>query len=294
LRLPELDHLTRTSDIGLVGLDPLIKAHAVDENDNMAMDHVVSLVAQMAVDYNIAGDLTHHTHKGLIKPGHAENSRGATSIKDAPRLIYQANPMSDDERKQFPELKDDIEREFIRIDSAKVNLVKRTRKASWFELTDVALGNATEKYPSGDHIQVIRSFQPVALGSFVNDQVAESILEKIGNGLIDATTGQPTGGRYSKAAAAKDRAAWLVVKQFCPALEEKACRAWIDEQVENGKLEERAYTDTSRQQKGGKGARRAKGLFRPQTGRAAPNVYPFPNVPENDPESDDDEDPDVA
>jgi AAA domain len=34
-------------DIGLIGLDPLIKAHAVDENDNVTMDKVVSLVTQM-------------------------------------------------------------------------------------------------------------------------------------------------------------------------------------------------------------------------------------------------------
>jgi hypothetical protein len=59
--------------------------------------------------------------------------------------------MSDEERKQFPELKDDTEREFIRIDSCKVNITKRTRQASWFELVDVPLGNATETYPHGDH-----------------------------------------------------------------------------------------------------------------------------------------------
>src|SRR5262249_40853363 len=43
-----------TNKIDLVIIDPFIKAHAVPENDNSAMDQVVQLLTDLTVKYNIA------------------------------------------------------------------------------------------------------------------------------------------------------------------------------------------------------------------------------------------------
>jgi RecA-family ATPase len=48
----------------LTGLDPFIKLHAMEENDNGAMDFVCDLLVQLAIEYDIAVDVPHHTKKG--------------------------------------------------------------------------------------------------------------------------------------------------------------------------------------------------------------------------------------
>jgi hypothetical protein len=59
--------------------------------------------------------------------------RGSSGIKDAGRLVYTLTPMSEDEAKLF-----DIPAEdrllHVRLDSAKVNIVRRGGKATWFKL----------------------------------------------------------------------------------------------------------------------------------------------------------------
>ena len=45
----------------LVVLDPFVKLHALEENDNGAMDFVCDLLVQHAIEYDIAIDVPHHT-----------------------------------------------------------------------------------------------------------------------------------------------------------------------------------------------------------------------------------------
>src|SRR5262245_13190238 len=62
----------------LVTLDPFIKLHALEENDNGAMDFVCDLLVQLAIEYDIAIDVPHHTKKGQIAAGDADAGRGAS------------------------------------------------------------------------------------------------------------------------------------------------------------------------------------------------------------------------
>jgi hypothetical protein len=50
--------------IDLVCIDPLVKAHSVEENSNDAMDFVVSTLTGIAIDHDCAVDTPHHTSKG--------------------------------------------------------------------------------------------------------------------------------------------------------------------------------------------------------------------------------------
>jgi RecA-family ATPase len=48
----------------LLVLDPYVKLHALEENDNGAMDFVCDLLVTLAIEYDIAVDAPHHTKKG--------------------------------------------------------------------------------------------------------------------------------------------------------------------------------------------------------------------------------------
>jgi RecA-family ATPase len=87
--------------IDLVALDPFIKRHAVEENDNGAMDYVCDLLTKIAIDGNIAVDAPHHTKKGQQTAGDADAGRGASSARDAGRLLYTLTRMSEEEAKAF-------------------------------------------------------------------------------------------------------------------------------------------------------------------------------------------------
>ena len=110
-----------TLKLDIVCLDPFVKTHAMNENDNNAIDFVCGLLAEIGIDLDCAMDVPHHTNKGLAAAGDANKGRGATSAKDAARLVYTLTPMTPDEAEMFG--LDEAERRFlVRYDSAKVNI----------------------------------------------------------------------------------------------------------------------------------------------------------------------------
>ena len=137
--------------IDLLVMDPFVKAHAVAENDNNSMDHVVQLLTDLAAKLNIAVDVPHHISKGIADPGNANRGRGASSMVDAGRLIYTAATMQTEEASAFG-ISEELCKEYFRVDHGKVNITRGSKPASWFHLVGVQLGNATEIYPSGDKV----------------------------------------------------------------------------------------------------------------------------------------------
>jgi RecA-family ATPase len=65
----------------LIVLDPFVKLHALEENDNGAMDFVCDLLATLAIEYDVAIDAPHHTKKGQLAPGDADSGRGASAMR---------------------------------------------------------------------------------------------------------------------------------------------------------------------------------------------------------------------
>jgi hypothetical protein len=145
--------------IDLVIIDPFVKSHSVEENLNSVIDDVVQILTDLADKHNIGIDSPHHTSKGPADPGNANRGRGASAMKDAGRLVYTLTPMSVDEAKLF-DINPDDRRQFVRIDSGKVNITKHFPAAKWFRLVGVALGNATDLYPAGDDVQTVEPWQP--------------------------------------------------------------------------------------------------------------------------------------
>jgi len=228
-------------DPDVVSLDPFIKTHALEENDSGDMDFVCDLLARLAVEYNIAVDSPHHVHKGTMTPGDADSGRGSSGIKDAGRLVYTLTPMSEAEAKIF-NINPNDRFSYVRLDSAKVNLVVRSGKAEWFKLVGVPLGNGTIRYPNGDTIQVVEPWSPPDAWTGTTPEGLNAILTDIERGMTD-DQGKLTGRRYSNAGNAIDRAVWPVVQKHYPQKTEGECRTIIHAWLASGLLYPEDYDD---------------------------------------------------
>jgi len=220
---------------GLVMLDPFIKLHALEENDNGAMDFVCDLLVQLAIQFDIAVDAPHHTKKGQLTAGDADSGRGASAARDAGRLIYTLTRMSEDEANAFG-VKPEDRPLYVRLDSGKVNTAPPSRKAMWFKLVGVPLGNGNDDYPSGDEVQTLVPWQPPETWAGLSSAV-------LNTALTDIEAGMPNGQRYSDAARTSTRAAWQVVQRHCPDRTEAQCREIIKTWVKNGVLYHEDYDD---------------------------------------------------
>jgi hypothetical protein len=249
----------------LVALDPFVKTHALTENEVGDMDFVCNLLASMASEFNIAVDSPHHVHKGTITPGDADAGRGSSGIKDAGRLVYTLVPMSEDEAKMFG-VPLEQRRLYVRLDSAKVNIVPPSGTATWFRLIGVAIGNATDEYPeypNGDIVQVAEPWEPPSTWANVSPEAINIILNTIDRGLDN-------GQRYSAENGATDRHAWHVVERHCPDKTEGQCRQIINSWMDSGLLRTEDYEDPV-QRKSRKGLR-VDNSKRPTAARLPPEA----------------------
>jgi len=235
----------------IVALDPFIKLHSLNENDTGDMSFVCDLLTKIAVESNIAVDIPHHVHKGQITPGDADAGRGASSIRDAGRLVYTLTAMSEAEAQSF-NISPDDRPSYIRLDSAKVNIAARSATATWFRIVGVPIGNATEQYPAGDTIQVAEPWSPPDAWSGVTIHTLNAILDYIQAGCRN-DDGELTSERFSSGSS-KDRAAWAVIPRFVPNKTEAQCRIIIKAWIRSGLLISRDYHSPSQR-------RDRKGLF---------------------------------
>jgi hypothetical protein len=120
-------------------LDPFVKAHGGPENDNIAMDMSAGILTRIAVRRDVAVGALHHNRKGPDDPGNPDIGRGGGSLKDAGRLVYTLTPMSQDEADLLG-IDAEGRAALIRLDHAKVNLVRRDPRARWFKLVGVSIG----------------------------------------------------------------------------------------------------------------------------------------------------------
>jgi hypothetical protein len=143
----------------LLILDPFVKLHALVENDNADMDFVCVQLVKLAQDYDISVDCPAHTRKGELEAGNSDNRRGASAQRDAGRLDYTLTHMAEDEAKRFG-IDLDERKDYVRLDRAKANIVRRSIKALWLRRVSVRLDNAIALYPDGDEVQAIESWVP--------------------------------------------------------------------------------------------------------------------------------------
>ena len=174
----------------LVAFDPFIRLHALEENDSGAMDFVCDLLTKLSIEYDIAIDAPHHTRKGQLAAGDADNGRGASSMRDAMRLLSTLTTMSEDEAKLFGV--SEIDRhDYVRLDPAKVNITRRSQKATWFKLVSVKLDNGTKAddgspggdYPNGDEVQTVEPWTPPDTWANLSTVALNAALTEIDAGM---------------------------------------------------------------------------------------------------------------
>jgi hypothetical protein len=217
----------------IISLDPFVKTHALQENDSGDMDFVSDLLAQLAVEFDVAIDAPHHVHKGQLTPGDADSRRGSSGIRDAGRLVYPLTPMSEREAETFG-IDPDERFTYVRLDPAKTNIAARAAKATWFRIIGVPLGNATIQYPNGDTIQVIEPWSPPDTWAGLDVDLLNRILSAIDAGMNDGTF-------FTAAPKATTRAAWQVVCKFAAEKSEGQAREVIGTWIKTGLLTEFDY-----------------------------------------------------
>jgi AAA domain len=219
----------------LLALDPFIKTHSLEENDNNAMDYVADAMATIAIEFNLAVDTPHHAKKGMMIAGNADAGRGASAARDAFRLVNTLATMSEDEAKLF-EISDVDRRAYIRLDPAKVNIATSAIEAKWFKLVGVPLNNGNETYPSGDTVQTVEPWDPP-------DTWANLSTVALNAALTELDEGMSNGRRFSSASNARSRAAWPILKKHCKDKSEAQCRQIIKTWVATGLLFNVPYHD---------------------------------------------------
>lgn len=228
--------------IDLVCIDPAIKAHALNENDNAEIDAFASLLTGLAIEKNIAIDLLSHERKASgAEAGDVNRGRGAGAQKDAARLVYTLTGMSEAEAKTLG-VSEAERKSLIRVDSAKVNIAPPTATTTWLRIVGVSLGNGDDTYPNGDNVQTVERWVPESIFAGISSESLNCILRKLGSGMGN-------GRRYSLAAAAKDRAAWHAVQEHIPHLADERCRAIIAAWQKNELFEVGEYDDPVRRDK---------------------------------------------
>jgi hypothetical protein len=230
-----LEYLIKKHKLDLIGIDPFVKTHGVGENDNTLIDKVAQILTDICHEYNIAADVPHHVNKQNkdTEPGDANRGRGASALKDAARLVYTLNAMTKEEAKQFS-IKEEDRPAYVRMDKGKVNIAPPSRQAKWFRLIGVPIGNATERYPHGDEVQVVEPWDPPAIMRGINEAEMDEILARIDKGLDD-------GSRYTDGHSATTRAAWKVVVEVVPGVGEAQAREVIKKWVANKVLVSKPY-----------------------------------------------------
>ena len=137
-------------EIGLLIVDPFVSTHNAPENDNTAMDQVMSIYRKIAAKTGAAITLIHHTRKQQdtkgSSAGNADIARGASALKDAVRVVATLTPMSTVEAKAITFDAQKQSRHF-RLDFAKQNFSPACVNAWWFRMESCLIDN-------GEHVGV--------------------------------------------------------------------------------------------------------------------------------------------
>jgi RecA-family ATPase len=125
----------KANGITLFCVDPFVRAHQCDENDNMAIDRVAQAFTRIASETGCAVHLVHHTRKranGAGGEGDMDTARGASSLVSAARIAHTLCGMSEKEGEKRGMPKGG-HKWWVRLDDAKANLAPPQDKERWFK-----------------------------------------------------------------------------------------------------------------------------------------------------------------
>lgn len=144
--------------IDVMIVDPFVSTHAVNENDNGAIDKVAKLWGQIADKTDSSIELVHHLRKLNDRDATIDDARGAVSLIGAARSVRLLNRMSKDEANASGVPPHEAPRHFY-IASGKANMTAQDNSRHWRRLISVPLGNSAGLQKPQDHVGVVTSWK---------------------------------------------------------------------------------------------------------------------------------------
>jgi hypothetical protein len=133
--------------------DPFVTIHRVNENDNVQIDGVMTILRDLAHHTQSAFEVAHHFRKLNGDDANVDALRGASSLVGACRSVRIVSGMSRDEATKYGI--DDEQRGFYSwLQNGKANMLAPTHKRRWMFMASVNLGNAVEPY-GDDEVGVV-------------------------------------------------------------------------------------------------------------------------------------------
>ena len=169
----ELVDAIKARGIDVFGVDPLIHAHAVPENDNTGMGVVMEAWREVAERGDCCAELLHHIRKNGGAETSADDMRGAGAILGSVRSLRLVTTMSRDEAASLGVSED--KRGFYKWANphGKASLVPPASRRDWYFMRSVDLLNATGTHPSDSVGVATRWTAPGAFDDVTLEQVRE-------------------------------------------------------------------------------------------------------------------------
>ena len=168
----QLTELCKDPDVGMLVLDPLVKIHKVDENNNVEMDYVMETLTDMARNASIAVLVLHHTVKGSKQEeriGNADIGRGGTAVVNAARIAFTLLNASQTDAEDYG-LQDNERHMWVRLDDAKMNLALASGEATWFHKEGI-------KIVSNDVVGVLKHQRLERSRSHIRLRIAQLLID---------------------------------------------------------------------------------------------------------------------
>jgi hypothetical protein len=128
-------------------------------NDNSVMSSVMRKLKALAVKYECAILVVHHTRKGKSSDtaGESETVSGAAAIVNLARRAIMPVTMTEKEAKAYGGVLPSQRLQYFKLVDAKSNLASLSADAPWYELVSEELPNAEPPiYPHGDRVQAVK------------------------------------------------------------------------------------------------------------------------------------------
>lgn len=170
--------------IDVMIVDPFVSTHAVNENDNGAIDKVAKLWAQIADKTNCSIDIVHHLRKLADREATVEDARGAVALIGAARSVRILNRMSAVQAKEA-NLSEADRYGYFSINHGKSNLTPLSNRMDWRRLEGVPLGNGRGLTKPQDFAPVVTEWTWPSLEEQMQEIVPEALVaikKRIGGG----------------------------------------------------------------------------------------------------------------
>ena len=224
--------------IKLLVLDPFVRCHRVNENDNMAIDLVVQALTWIAGQTRCAINVVHHTSKRMSgDEGHGDMNmaRGASALVSAARIAHTMGPMTKAEAEELG-IPEDDRVWYARLDDAKGNMAPPTARARWFRRVSL-------KLPNGDGVGVI---EPAAISPPSPEEIDQQVLDQIFN-TADLLNLSGSGVSLSAFAAEVFREQGLKMRIPTKPAQQAKIRALLPAQAEGFEVLVRSWTKAGQQ-----------------------------------------------